>query len=428
MDTVLGMSMTSSGIAWVLQQGTGADALTLDHDHFSVLSDVATDGDITKHEAAVRGARAIAEASGHQVRMIGLTWSNDVEAKAALLLKSLPDMGFDTVAAVPLADATQEWAQAYGRHLGFDRCALCVVEPSAVTVVSVLYNFVRTATTQMRESADGIARWLTGVFEVNRSQPESLYLLGTRGDLELIAGTLDEALPMPVVASDDAQLALARGAALRAVVQPEPAAKADVAEETVRLATSRPRSYARFKPHARVATVVAVAAVALFAIGPEFTADEETPVPTEAASSSTASTTSISVHAVPSAPKPPAVVQQLAAAPVPEAPPVAEVYLAPEVPTVAEAEPVPEAVPAVAEAPAEVAPVAPAPAAPVVATAPAPQILPAPLLPAPVLPPPAVLPPAPAAPLDPVPAPPAPAPPPPDPIQMVLSPLFGGLP
>src|SRR5690606_19205495 len=131
--------MTSAGVAWVLMQGTGPDAVTLDHDHFSV-ADTATDGDISRHQAAVRGACAIAEASGHRVTSIGVTWSDDVEAKATLLVKALPDMGFADVVTVPLADATQTWAHAFGRTLGFERCALCVVEPSAVTVVSVLYN------------------------------------------------------------------------------------------------------------------------------------------------------------------------------------------------------------------------------------------------------------------------------------------------
>ncbi|MCV7279163.1 hypothetical protein H7J88_05825 [Mycolicibacterium flavescens] len=416
MDTVLGMSMTSSGIAWVLQQGSGADAVTLDHDHFTVHGDVPTDGDISRHEAAARGARAIAEASGHQVRLIGLTWSNDVEAKATLLLKSLSDMGFDSVSAVPLADAAQQWARRFGRHLGFERCALCVVEPSAVTVVSVLHNSVRTATTKMRESADGIARWLTGVFEVNCAQPESLFLLGTRGDLELVAATVDEALPMPVIASDEAQLTLARGAALAAVAEPEPAAVPAPKTPT----TSESRPWARFSTPARAAAVLVAGVSALFAIGVGLAADDAPPAPTEtAAETSTvavhSATSSISVHAVPSVPRTPAVVQQYAAAPVqPETPPAVVVEAAQEaVPAVA--------APAVAE-PLTAAPVGvsePAPeAAPLI---PPPDVLPAPAPPAPEAlpagPPPAAAPEALPAPL-----------PPPDPIQVVLSPLFGGLP
>lgn len=406
MDTVLGMSMTSSGIAWVLQHGVGADQQTLDHDHFPVPADVATDGDISKHLAAVRGARAIAEASGHQVRVIGLTSSSDVEAKAALLLKALPDMGFDRVVAVPLAAAAQRWARPFGR------CALCVIEPSAVTVVTVLDNSVRTAATQMCESADGIARWLTGVFEVDWSQPESMYLAGRRGDLELVADTLDEALPMPVNASEEAQLALARGAACAAPAQPEPAA----ADKTVRPATSAPRSYGRFARHARAATVLVAGLAALVAIGSGLVADDAPPVPTEAVAETSPadSAPSISVHAVPSAPPPPAVVEQFASTPVPAQTPAAVVAnVAPETITDPGADTaadttVPEVAPAVVEASPEAAPTEPAPEVTLVAALPAPEA---------------------AAPEPAPPAPPAvPMPPPPDPIQIVLSPLFGGLP
>ena len=43
----------------------------------------------------------------------------------------------------------------------------------------------------MRESADGLSRWLTEVFEENRLQPDSLFLVGSRGDLELISGSVE---------------------------------------------------------------------------------------------------------------------------------------------------------------------------------------------------------------------------------------------
>ncbi|MFV9636040.1 DUF7159 family protein [Mycobacterium neumannii] len=111
MDTVLGLSMTSTGIAWVLLEGVDAEAKTVDHDHFTVVADVATDGDISTHEAAVRGARAIASASGHRVDAVYMTWSADVGAKAELLRKSLSDLGFTKVATVRMADAARTWAR-----------------------------------------------------------------------------------------------------------------------------------------------------------------------------------------------------------------------------------------------------------------------------------------------------------------------------
>ncbi len=66
----------------------------------------------------------------------------------------------------------------------------------------------------MRESDDGLSRWLKDAFETNRVDPEHLFLIGSRGDVELISGRLSEALEMSVVTSNEAQLILARGTAL----------------------------------------------------------------------------------------------------------------------------------------------------------------------------------------------------------------------
>lgn len=108
MKTVLGLSMTSASVGWVLLDGRGD---TLDHDAFDVGGDIESS---SQHAAAVRGALAIAAASGHQIRSVGVTWTDDVEAEAELLLKALTDLGFNDVAAVPAtasADAPVDLAR-----------------------------------------------------------------------------------------------------------------------------------------------------------------------------------------------------------------------------------------------------------------------------------------------------------------------------
>ena len=437
-ETVLGLSMTSSSIGWVLLDGTDADAATLDHDHFDILADTAIDGDIAKHQSAVRGAQAIAAASGHRVTSVALTWSEDVDAKAALLLKALPEMGFDTVCPVSLPEAARLWAGAHGRALGYDRCAVCVVEATAVTVAAVLYDTVRTARTQMRESADGLARWLTEAFENLRAQPEGVYLMGSRGDLGLIAGPLGESLPIPVVATDDAQLVLARGAALKLGVAPAPA-RAD--ERPTSRVTQRPRAARRYRfgAHARAATALVAGAIALFAVLPELVGGSDSgtrEAPPVAGSSNTeaASNSTTSVRVLVSPPPAAPAVQPLGAVPAPPpAPAVAPP--APEVAPVSEPAveaPITESTPVQAEPvgaqPAEAVPVEAQPAvsspepvlAQPVATAPAPQAVPTP--PAVAAPP---APPVPAAPIGGAPQNPLA---PPDPIAAALSPIFGGLP
>ena len=60
MEAVLGLSMTSTSVGWVLLDGQDADGVVIDHDAFDVLADVAAHDDFSRHLAAVRGAQAIA--------------------------------------------------------------------------------------------------------------------------------------------------------------------------------------------------------------------------------------------------------------------------------------------------------------------------------------------------------------------------------
>ncbi len=211
METVLGLSMTSNSVGWVLLDGPGVDAATLDHGVFDVSVGSADDGDISKCLTAVQGIQAIAATSGHELKSIGLTWTADAAATANRLLTSLPDLGFEKLVSVPLSEAASTWARVFGAALGFERAAVCVVEPSAATLLSFGDGGVRTFATHLRESDDGLSRWLKDAFEINHVDPEHLFLIGSRGDVELISGRLSEALDISVVTSNEAQLILARG-------------------------------------------------------------------------------------------------------------------------------------------------------------------------------------------------------------------------
>jgi len=368
-ETVLGLSVTSSSVGWVLLDGPGVDANALDHDVFDVVGSGEGD-DIAKHVAAIRGVQSIADASGHELKSIGLTWTADASATANLLLTSLSDLGFEKVVSVRLSEAARTWAYTYAEALGFQKAAVCVVEPAAATLLSFGYGAVRTFATHTRESDDGLSRWLTHAFETNHLEPEHLFLIGSRGDLELISGRLSDALPMPVVTTNEAQLVLARGAAL--------AARSDDATVAISLAdqrigVSKPtfgQRMSRFSPPARAAVALAAGVVALFVLGPVLVSQPDAPS-TENQSASNSSTTSASIEAVPvpAEPQPAKSVMKRMAQAAPAAQPprapspaVAEVT-APEAPVTAEPLAVPET-PAAPEAPVNDVPQAPSTEAP----------------------------------------------------------------
>lgn len=96
MNTILGLSVTQSRVGWVLIDA--AEGPSLDDDAFDV-----GDRDTVAERAAVavRGAQAIAAASGHEIRSIGVTWCGEVEAHVQDLLALLKQAGCDDVRAVP---------------------------------------------------------------------------------------------------------------------------------------------------------------------------------------------------------------------------------------------------------------------------------------------------------------------------------------
>jgi hypothetical protein len=450
-QTVLGLSMTSTSLGWVILDRQGPDASTLDHDAFDVRSTAdGTTPDPSQHAAAARGVQAIATASGHKVGAVQVTWSEDMEAAAVDLLKSLADSGFDNVLTVPLNQAAQSWGVEVGRANEHQKTALCILEPGTATVMVVATGAgsVHTAVTNTRDHPSDLIAWLTTVFNRDGWLPESLHLFGARDDLEEVTGPIGDALPIPVFDSADTQLALARGAALVTVsavaVGPSQAAETPAYDLPSRRELPWLVSHAK-KVTISAAAVAIVGAALSLAAGSAFNGET---VSAQAADPQAegASVTSASVHTVPTGiSAPPAPVQPLAAEPssAPPAPPQTLQF---------PAEPRSAAVPEPVSVPVRQQTVsAPPPAAPIAAppiTAPAPPAAPLAAPAAPVAPPPAaplVVPPAPVAPLAPPPAaplaapaapiaasppPPEPevAPPPPDPIQVVLSPLLGGLP
>ena len=121
METVLGLSMTSASVGWVLLDGPGPDATTLDYDAFDVQAGIQeTAGNTSQHVAAARGAQAIATASGHKVGSVRVTWTEDTEGDAKALLKSLADLGFDDIHAISLGKATRH-RRAGSEHVARDQ-------------------------------------------------------------------------------------------------------------------------------------------------------------------------------------------------------------------------------------------------------------------------------------------------------------------
>jgi len=212
------LSVTPSAVGLVLVEGQDADGATMDRDAFEVRSRRRSNPQHTCEQAAAAVLRteAIAAARGHRLHSIGVTWSDDADTEASLLLRSLSDSGFDNVVPIRLPEATEALAWGIAEVIGYETTAVCVIEPE--TVIALIVHSgegaVQTAVNHTIDSEEQLMRWLSTVFTRADWQPEALVVVGSGGDLEALMPRLEVALSVPVFAPAEAELALARGAAL----------------------------------------------------------------------------------------------------------------------------------------------------------------------------------------------------------------------
>jgi hypothetical protein len=213
-DAVLGLSMTPTSVGLVLVEGQDADGATMDHDAFDVYEgNLPTSQQAT---AAVLRTEALAANRGRRLHSIGVTWSEDADAEASALMKSLSESGFDNVVPIRLPEATEALARGMAAVIGYRTTAVCVIEPDAVIslVVNTSDGAVQTAFNHSIDSDESLISWLSTVFTKADWQPEALVVVGSAGGFESILPQLEDALSVPVFAPAEAELALARGAAL----------------------------------------------------------------------------------------------------------------------------------------------------------------------------------------------------------------------
>jgi hypothetical protein len=213
-DAVLGLSMTPTSVGLVLVEGQDADGATMDRNAFDVR--VGALDSSAQATAAVLRSEAFAATRGLRLHSIGVTWSEDADAEASALMKSLSESGFDNVVAIRLPEATEALARGMASVIGYETTAVCVIEPDAVItlVVNTSDGAVQTAFNHAIDSDESLISWLSTVFTKADWQPEALVVVGSAGGFESILPQLEDALSVPVFAPEEAELALARGAAL----------------------------------------------------------------------------------------------------------------------------------------------------------------------------------------------------------------------
>src|SRR5262249_29461625 len=213
-------SVTPATLGWVLAEGHGADGTILDHQELALRAGRGVLAVSTAEQVADEVLRvdALAAASNHHLRVIGVTWNDEAPAQAALVVEALTDAGFDNVVPVRLLEAIETLARAIAPVIGYEQTAVCILEHEWATVVMVDTHDgeTQTAVKQVRGGFDGLTCWLTGMFERDGWRPGGVVVVGADGGINGLSWQLEKALPVPVFAQTMAQVTVARGAALAA--------------------------------------------------------------------------------------------------------------------------------------------------------------------------------------------------------------------
>ncbi|MGX9789290.1 DUF7159 family protein [Mycobacterium sp. MMS18-G62] len=338
MDLVLGLSMTSVDVRWALVEGTTAEGPTICRD--------AVDCDTLDDVLSAVG--------NNRLHAIGVTWTAETEDAASTLLDALSERGLGNVIAVSELETADTLATGIADRGGYDDVAVCIVEPDGALVTRLDRDGVTT------ERTDRTADDMLATLGRSDDQPEAIFVLGSADDVDSIVSAFEAATETPVISAAEADLALARGAALASA---QAVNTLDAPNAQLRL-PSKSAALASVLAAAVLTFVVSLSIALGLRLAPDSTVAQQQAAAEEPAGM----VTPASVPAAAPHPQPPAALPPPPAAPPPAAPPEAEkiaVAALPEVPPPA-AEPAYDPPAAVAPAPEYVPPapvyVPPAPA------------------------------------------------------------------
>jgi hypothetical protein len=152
----------------------------------------------------------------------GVTWTH--HAQAAVLREALVARGIEDVLLVSELHAAAALAQAVGRAVGYDKTALMFVEQDTATlaVVETADGSVVKVLSQGLHGADAIAVVAEMVTDLDfqDSVAQGLFVVGSNVDVTAVKAHLKDLVSVPVIAPEEPQLALARGAALASANAP----------------------------------------------------------------------------------------------------------------------------------------------------------------------------------------------------------------
>ena len=207
----------------VLVEGADGDGVTLDSNVVDVPGgESGCSGAAEQVVAAIHGTRESVDEGAHRLTAIGVAWTDHADGKR--LRQALQASDIDDVVMVSELHAASALAQAVGRKIGCQRTALLFIEGSDATlaVVRTVDGAVVAVQSRALRAEDIVAELhgMVAALELTAEPPQAVFLMGAGLDMEVLAARIAEGTTLPVHAPEDADLALARGAALAAAGTP----------------------------------------------------------------------------------------------------------------------------------------------------------------------------------------------------------------
>lgn len=217
------MSMTPMAVRMVLVEGADGDGVTLDSNVVDgSVGESGCSGAAEQVVAAILGTQESVDEGAHRLTAIGVAWTDHADGKR--LRQALRANDIDDVVMVSELHAASALAQAVGRRIGCERTALLFLEGSEATlaVVRTVDGAVVAVQSRVLHTEDIVAdlRGMVATLELSAEPPQAVFLMGAGLDVAALAARVAEGTTLPVHAPEDADLALARGAALAAAGTP----------------------------------------------------------------------------------------------------------------------------------------------------------------------------------------------------------------
>ena len=209
MDLVLGLSVTSTAVRWVLVEGVTGDGDAVDRGVLDV-GDSADFGAEALLTVLLDANEAVVESGLHAA---GVTWTPAGEAIAGAILEALQARGVQSAIAVSEPEAAEALASGISAISGYEDVAVCVFEPDATLVALVNADGVIVDPHDIVGDRDVELSASVMALELNDRRLDAIFVVGS-ADLDPVVSSMDSVAAAPVISSAEGDMAMARGAAV----------------------------------------------------------------------------------------------------------------------------------------------------------------------------------------------------------------------